>query len=63
MALEDTIESVASEPVDVSADNVRVRQRSIRELIEADRYLEAQNDIARTGFPFKRFLAVPPGAQ
>lgn len=62
MAIEDTIEDVASEPVDVTVDGVRVRKRGIRDLIDADKYLEAKTQRDKATFPVKRFVGVPPGS-
>ena len=60
--LTETIEDAAAEPESASADGQAVKQRSIAELIAADKYLagktSAQTD-PRVGFT--RVKIVPPG--
>ena len=59
--LEDTIEDSASKPASASSDAGSVSQRSLGELIEADRYLESKRARSRrsAGLSFRKI--VPPG--
>ena len=59
--IKDAIEEGAVGPASVSTDGVTVTQRSTRELIEADRYAEA-NRATQRGLGIKRTKIVPPGA-
>jgi hypothetical protein len=60
--LEDTIEQKATEPESATADGVRVRQRPLKDLIEADKHLGGKT---ATGGKSPRLLInriVPPGS-
>ena len=64
--LSQTIEQNACGPADVQIDGQRVRQRPIKEVIEADRYL-ASKEAVQKGHLLRRFGLVfakisPPGA-
>ena len=61
--LSDTIEEAASEPESGTQDGMTIKQRPIRDLIDADKHLAsktaAQTD-PRKGFT--RVKIIPPGA-
>ena len=61
-SLEDTIRESAQKPAEVSSDAGSVKQHSLKDQIEADRYLtskEAANSSKR-GLRFNKLI--PPGA-
>jgi hypothetical protein len=59
-----TIETLAGKPLEVETEEGRSKQRSLKELIEADKYLKSGNAAAATnlqgmGIRFGKFR--PPG--
>jgi len=60
--IEDQIESDALQPKEVEADGVKVKNHSLSELIEADRYLEGKLASRTDGLGIKRTIMRPPGA-
>ncbi len=68
--LTDAIEAAAAEPAVVTVDGASVTARSLRELIEADRYLKEQQALAAEGATGRRSgwgatrpaRVVPPGS-
>jgi hypothetical protein len=60
--LEQTIRDAAASPVKASGDEGAVEQRSIDELIKADRHLANKAAQAGKGLGIKHFKLVPPGA-
>ncbi len=56
------IEDAATSPKDAVVDGVHVEQRTIAELIEADRYNESKAQSRKRGFPVRRQVVDPPGA-
>ena len=59
--LSDTIEDLAGKPSFVGSDGLQITERSLRELIEADKYLKAisARDKPRRGIRLTKL--VPPG--
>jgi hypothetical protein len=60
--LEAAIETAAENPQSANVDGVSVTQRSISELIEADKYLEAKKAARRKNRGLRYTKIVPPGA-
>ena len=60
--IEDAITNDADQPKEVEADGVKVKNHSLPDLIEADRYLEGKNASRTTGLGIKRTIMRPPGA-
>lgn len=60
--LETTIENAAENPQSASVDGVTVTQRSLSELIEADKYLQAKKASRRKNRGLRYTRIVPPGA-
>jgi hypothetical protein len=60
--LENTIETAAENPQSASVDGVTVTQRSLSELIEADKYLQAKKASRRKNRGLRYTRIVPPGA-
>ena len=60
--LEQTIETAAENPQSATVDGVTVTQRSISELIEADKYLQAKKALRRKNRGLIYTKIVPPGA-
>ena len=61
-AREAAIQDAATTPASVASDGVAVTQRSVRDLIDADRYLGAKRAAANPARSFVRVKIVPPGA-
>jgi hypothetical protein len=61
--LEAAIETAAENPQSASVDGVTVTQRSLSELIEADKYLQAKKAARRKNRGLRYTKIVPPGAQ
>lgn len=61
-SLEDNIRENAQKPAEVSSDAGSVKQHSLKDQIEADRYLAAKEaaNSSKRGLRFNKF--VPPGA-
>jgi len=61
-SLEDTIRENAQKPAEVSSDAGSVKQHSLKDQIDADRYLASKDaaDRPKRGLRFNKF--VPPGA-
>ena len=61
-SLEETIRENAQKPAEVSSDAGSVKQHSLKDQIEADRYLAAKEaaNSSKRGLRFNKF--VPPGA-
>lgn len=60
--LSDTIESVAGAPKRTSVDDQMVEEHSIKDLIEADRYLAEKTAATRSSLPIRFQRLNPPGA-
>jgi hypothetical protein len=60
--LETKISDAADGPQTANVDGVSVTQRSLRELIEADQYLEAKKAARRKNRGLRYTKIVPPGA-
>lgn len=56
------IEENAAGPAEATVDNQTVRRHSLRDQIEADRYLASKAATRKSGLGIKRTRAVPPGA-
>lgn len=61
--LTDTIETSASEPASASSDAGSVSQRSLSELIEADKYLKSSDGSSNKSRGLRFTKLVPPGAR
>jgi len=59
--LEDTIRENASGPAEVSVDGQRMKQHSIADQVEADRYT-ASKKAAKKGLGVRLTKVIPPGA-
>jgi hypothetical protein len=59
--LSDILEDAAAEPVEARGDAGSIRQRSLAELIEADRYLKSRDGLRRTDRGLKLTKLSPPG--
>lgn len=59
--LEDRIREAAQEPVSASSDAGSVTQRSLSELIEADRYLASKEAVRSRSRGLKLSKFIPPG--
>ncbi len=59
--LEDSIRENANAPKRASGDAGSVEQHSLKDQIEADRYLNGKQ-AARKRFPLRKSKMVPPGA-
>jgi hypothetical protein len=59
--LSDTIATNAAGPDSVTADGVSVKQRSLKDLIDADRYLSGKAVADDPRAAFTRVKIVPPG--
>ena len=60
--LEQTIRENAAGPQQASGDSISVRQHSLKELIEADRYLASRKAMTGRGLGLRLIKIVPPGA-
>lgn len=60
--LDTTIRENAAGPAEVQTDAGRVKQHSLRDQIEADRYLASKQATARKGLGVVFKKLVPPGA-
>lgn len=56
----DAIDSSAQGPRQVTADGMSINQHSLKDLIEADRYLESRATARASGLGIKR-LKISPG--
>lgn len=56
--LSDTIETLASKPLSMETDKLKVQERSLKELIDADKYLAGTvaSTSARRGLRFTRLI-------
>ncbi len=63
MALEDDIQTAASQPKRGKEDGLEIEQRSIHEMIEADKYNKSKSALNKGTFGFKIFKIKPPGTQ
>lgn len=61
--LTDTIRENAEGPAEVTGDSGSMRQHSLREQIEADRYLRARQAARSRGLGARISKLVPPGAE
>jgi len=61
MAISDNLESNASDPKSAAADGVSASQHSLREQIEADRYLKERGNRSKSSLPI-RMMKVKPKA-
>jgi len=60
--LKDTIKQNAEGPESADADGVRVKQHSLRDQIEADKYLAGKTAVSKNpAKAFTRVKIVPPG--
>ena len=59
--LDDVIQDAASEPEEATVDGVHVKQRSIPDLIDADKHLGAKRAMRQKNFGLTRVKVVPPG--
>jgi len=59
--LDEQIRENAKQPRRASADGVEAEQHSLKDQIEADRYLESKNAMKK-GHGFRLTKLVPPGA-
>lgn len=60
--IEDAIQENATGPAKASVDGQSVEQHSLRDQIEADRYLASKAAAAAKGLGIKKARLVPPGA-
>jgi hypothetical protein len=60
--LSGAIATNAGGPAKASADGTSVEQHSLRDQIEADKYLAAKNAMTQRNFGLRRARIVPPGA-
>ncbi len=61
--LEQTIRQNAAGPAEVSGDAGTVKQHSLKEQIEADRYLESKRAARKRGWAWLLKKLIPPGAE
>jgi hypothetical protein len=61
--LSDTIKQAAADPKSAAADGVSTTAHSLRDMIEADKYLDAKNAAKATKLPVRvsRVRSGPPG--
>jgi hypothetical protein len=59
--LREEIEAAATTPQNVASDGTQVANRSIAEMIEADKYLKQQASAARGGLGIGINVIRPPG--
>ena len=59
--LDNAIRQNAQGPESASADGVQVKQRSLRDVIEADKYLAGKDARRNPARAFTRVKIVPPG--
>ena len=59
--LEADIKTNAQGPAQVSGDAGSIRQHSLKDQIEADRYLEAKKAVRGSGLGIKFVKLIPPG--
>jgi hypothetical protein len=59
--LGDVIQEAASEPEEATVDGVHVKQRSLSEVIEADKYSCAKRAMRQKNFGLTRVKIIPPG--
>ena len=59
--LDETIQQNAKAPADASVDGQSVKQHSLPDQIEADRYLESKRASRKKGLPIRFTRLVPPG--
>ena len=59
--LDSTIRENAAGPESASADGVQVKQHSLRDQIEADKYLAGKDARRNPAKAFTRVKVVPPG--
>ena len=62
MGIEDTIQTNAEGPASASGDGQSMKQHSLRDQIEVDRYLASKAARRRSGLPIKFVKLRPPGA-
>ena len=60
--LEQAIKDNAAGPKSATNDTGSVSQHSLKDQIEADRYVASKNATKRKGLPIKRTRTVSPGA-
>ena len=63
MALTDDIETAASKPKRGKEDGLEIEERSIDEMIKADKYMKSKSALNKGTFGFKLFQMLPPGTQ
>jgi hypothetical protein len=61
--LEQAIRDNASQPAKASGDGQSVEQHSLKDQIEADRYLASKDAARKPGLGVKFAKLVPPGAE
>jgi len=61
--LEQTIRDKAKAPAKATGDSGSVEQHPLRDLIEADRYLNSKKAAKRKGLGIKVSKLVPPGTE
>lgn len=61
-ALEQSISQNAAKPAEVSGDAGSFKQHSLKDQIEADRYLESKKAARSNKFPIRIARSRPPGA-
>lgn len=59
--LRQTIADAAAQPAEARADNTSAKQHSLKDLVEADKYLKAQQAAAAGTPGLKFFKLIPPG--
>lgn len=59
--IRDAILEGATGPSEAQEDGLRVKARSLTELIAADKYIKDQEAPAGTRVPFRRFTSTTPG--
>jgi len=60
--LKDAIKEAAQNPESAEADGVRVKQHSLKDQIEADKYLAAKETARSNRLGIRLVKIVPPGA-
>ena len=60
--LSDNIRDNAVQPAEASVDGQSAKQHSLRDQIEADRFLQSRQASRRKGLPIKILRLKPPGA-
>lgn len=59
--IKDAIETNATGPAEIQGDEGRVRQHSLRDQIEADKYVSAQNVAKKGQLGIRTAKLIPPG--